>query len=178
VLSQARVRRLTANMGAIADLGRRPRHLGRHRRWDSRGACGYFVVAAPTPPLPRRRRTGAARCPGDPACRQLLHQELFGGPTNLPASAARLRALRDLPLGAPVEPRIGQRARLAGSPSPMRPGGLFAPCVAGYSGFRIVEELLRVDPPTRSWACVSTSMSRRGCSWPLSCGSPGFSREP
>jgi len=28
----------------------------------------------------------------------------------------------------------------------MRPGGLFALCVAGYSGFRIFEELLRVDP--------------------------------
>jgi prolipoprotein diacylglyceryltransferase len=30
----------------------------------------------------------------------------------------------------------------------IRPPGLFALYVAGYSGFRILEESLRVDPPT------------------------------
>ena len=87
-----------------------------------------------------------------------FNQELFGGPSKLPvgardlsrASSRRLRAVRDLPADVPVradlEPAARRRARVAGPASPIKPPGLFALYVAGYSFARIGEELLRVDP--------------------------------
>jgi hypothetical protein len=46
-----------------------------------------------------------------------------------------------------MEPRIGQHARLAGSPPPDMPRwAVRALYVAGYSGFRNLRGLLRVDP--------------------------------
>jgi prolipoprotein diacylglyceryl transferase len=87
-----------------------------------------------------------------------FNQELFGGPTSLPWGLEIDRAHR--PAGyahyATFHPTflyeliwnvalagtlvwLGRRGR-------MRAPGLFALYVAGYSGFRIFEELLRVDP--------------------------------
>ena len=87
-----------------------------------------------------------------------FNQELFGGPTNLPWALQIDPAHR--PAGyaqyATFHPTflyeliwnlalagllvwLGRRGRI-------RAPGLFALYVAGYSGFRIVEELLRVDP--------------------------------
>jgi prolipoprotein diacylglyceryl transferase len=87
-----------------------------------------------------------------------FNQELFGGPTTLPWALEIDPAHR--PLGyeryATFHPtflyeliwnlllaaalvRLGRTGRV-------RPGGLFALYVAGYSGFRIFEETLRVDP--------------------------------
>jgi hypothetical protein len=88
-----------------------------------------------------------------------FNQELFGGPTNLPW------ALRIDPAHRPdgyeryatFQPSFLYELVLT-SPSPRRSSGsaaaarfaapgLFALYVAGYSGFRIFEELLRIDPP-------------------------------
>jgi prolipoprotein diacylglyceryl transferase len=87
-----------------------------------------------------------------------FNQELFGGPTTLPWALEIDRAHRpagyaqyatfhptflyellwNLLLAAALV-RLGRTGRI-------RKGGLFALYVAGYSGFRIFEELLRVDP--------------------------------
>jgi prolipoprotein diacylglyceryl transferase len=87
-----------------------------------------------------------------------FNQELFGGPTNLPWGLeidpehrpARYAAdptfhptflyeiVWNLALAAALV-RLGHRREI-------RPPGLFALYVAGYSAFRIFEELLRVDP--------------------------------
>ena len=90
-----------------------------------------------------------------------FNQELFGGPTNLPwgleiDAAHRPSGYADFATfhptflyelvwnlalaGALVW--LGRRGRV-------HPPGLFALYVAGYSGFRIFEELLRVDPAHR-----------------------------
>jgi len=87
-----------------------------------------------------------------------FNQELFGGPTSLPwglqiDAAHRPAAYANATTFHPtflyeliwnlalagVLVWIGRRART-------RPGALFALYVAGYSAFRIFEELLRVDP--------------------------------
>jgi len=87
-----------------------------------------------------------------------FNQELFGGPTNLPWALQIDRARR--PPGyehyATFQPtflyeliwNLGLAGTLVwlGHHRRIRPGGLFALYVAGYSGFRIFEELLRVDP--------------------------------
>ena len=87
-----------------------------------------------------------------------FNQELFGKPTTLPwgleisprAPAAGLRAVRHLPADVPVrdhlEPVPGRRS-WSGSARRrrVRPPGVFALYVAGYSGFRIFEETLRID---------------------------------
>jgi prolipoprotein diacylglyceryl transferase len=87
-----------------------------------------------------------------------FNQELFGGPTNLPWAlqislahrpAGYLRystfqptflyeLIFDLALAAALV-AVGRTGRV-------RPPGLFALYVAGYSGFRIWEETLRIDP--------------------------------
>ena len=50
----------------------------------------------------------------------------------------------------------------------MRRGGLFAFCVAGYSGFRIFGELLRVDPAHQILGLRLNIYIASGRSWPLS----------
>ena len=88
-----------------------------------------------------------------------FNQELFGRPTDLPWAVeidpnhrparyiARPDLSPDLPLRGHVESDPGGRHRLARTPPhPIRPPGLFALYVAGYCAFRIVDELLRVDP--------------------------------
>ena len=57
----------------------------------------------------------------------------------------------------------------------IRPPGLFALYIAGYSGFRIIEELLRVDPASTSSACASTSSSPRS-SAPAACSGSSTSK--
>jgi prolipoprotein diacylglyceryl transferase len=87
-----------------------------------------------------------------------FNQELFGGPTSLPWALEIDQAHR--PPGyehyATFQPtflyeliwNLGLAGALVwlGHHRRIRPGGLFALYVAGYSGFRIFEELLRVDP--------------------------------
>jgi prolipoprotein diacylglyceryl transferase len=87
-----------------------------------------------------------------------FNQELFGGPTTLPWALEIDRAHR--PAGyaqyATFQPTflyeilwnlaLAAALVLLGRTGQIRPGGLFALYVAGYSGFRIFEELLRVDP--------------------------------
>jgi prolipoprotein diacylglyceryl transferase len=87
-----------------------------------------------------------------------FNQELFGGPTTLPWGLEIDAAHR--PAGyvgyATFHPTFlyeliwnlalaGTLVWLGGRRT-IRPPGLFALYVAGYSGFRIVEELLRIDP--------------------------------
>jgi prolipoprotein diacylglyceryl transferase len=87
-----------------------------------------------------------------------FNQELFGGPTSLPWALQIDPAHR--PPGyeqyATFQPtflyeliwNLGLAGALVwlGHHRRIGPGGLFALYVAGYSGFRIFEELLRVDP--------------------------------
>jgi prolipoprotein diacylglyceryl transferase len=87
-----------------------------------------------------------------------FNQELFGGPTSLPWGLEIAPAHR--PPGyesfATFQPtflyeliwNLGLAAFLVwlGHARRIRPPGLFALYVTGYSGFRIFEELLRVDP--------------------------------
>jgi prolipoprotein diacylglyceryl transferase len=87
-----------------------------------------------------------------------FNQELFGGPTDLPWALAISPAHR--PVGyegfATFQPtflyELIWNLTLAGflvwlgNHRRVRPPGLFALYVAGYSGFRIFEESLRVDP--------------------------------
>jgi prolipoprotein diacylglyceryl transferase len=87
-----------------------------------------------------------------------FNQELFGGPTSLPWALQIDPTHR--PSGyeqyATFQPtflyellwNLGLAGALVwlGHHRRVRPGGLFALYVAGYSGFRIFEELLRVDP--------------------------------
>ncbi len=87
-----------------------------------------------------------------------FNQELFGGPSGLPWALEIDPAHR--PPGyenyATFHPtflyellwNLGLAGALVwlGHHRRIRPGGLFALYVAGYSGFRIFEELLRVDP--------------------------------
>ncbi len=87
-----------------------------------------------------------------------FNQELFGGPTSLPWGLRIDTAHR--PAGyahyATFHPtflyellfNLALAAALValGRTGRIRPPGLFALYVAGYSGFRIFEELLRVDP--------------------------------
>ncbi len=87
-----------------------------------------------------------------------FNQELFGGPTKLPWGLEI--AIEHRPLGytqyATFQPTVLYEmifdlllaATLVwlGHHRRIRPPGLFALYVAGYSGFRIFEELLRVDP--------------------------------
>ena len=85
-----------------------------------------------------------------------FNQELFGGPTRLPwglqidpshrppgyAQFATFSA--DVPVRDHLEPVAGVLVWL-GRRRQVRAAGLFALYVAGYSGFRVFEETLRVD---------------------------------
>src|ERR1700712_441922 len=87
-----------------------------------------------------------------------FNQELFGGPTSLPWALQITPAHR--PAGyaayATFHPTFPSDCTLArarapsrvwrGPPRRIRPPGLFALYVTGYSAFRIFEESLRVDP--------------------------------
>ncbi len=87
-----------------------------------------------------------------------FNQELFGGPTKLPWGLEI--AIEHRPLGytqyATFQPTflyemifdllLAATLVWLGHHRRIRPPGLFALYVAGYSGFRIFEELLRVDP--------------------------------
>ena len=87
-----------------------------------------------------------------------FNQELFGGPTTLPW-ALRVDAAhtpRGYPIGTTFQPMFLYEMifNLAlagfliwlGRTGKIKPPGLFALYVAGYSGFRIWEETLRIDP--------------------------------
>ena len=122
----------------VRGVGRRPRHLGRHRP----GHRGRPVAAAPP-----RREHGPVHGRGGPrpaggaghrADRQLLQQGTLrppdlaalgpGHPLPVPAVRRdprevpeRQRVPADLPVRADLRLRLGRRAGLAGSPRPARP---------------------------------------------------------
>jgi prolipoprotein diacylglyceryl transferase len=145
-------------VGTVRGLGRRPGHLGRHswrdprRPWvlRRRGADVPQFVDAAAPALLVAQSIGRVD--------NYFNQELFGKPTTLPWAlhidpthrpdgygayttfhpTFLYEILWNLTLAA-VLVWLGQHRRI-------RPGGLFALYVAGYSLFRIFEELLRIDP--------------------------------
>ena len=147
-----------ALVGAARDLAGRPGHLGRHRRgalvgiWvlRRRGADIPLFMDAVAPALLVAQAFGRIG--------NYFNQELFGGPTTLPWGLEISPAHR--PVGyaqyATFHPtflyEIIWNLLLAatlvwlGHHRRIRAPGLFALYVAGYSGFRIFEELLRVDP--------------------------------
>ncbi len=111
-----------------------------------------------------------------------FNQELFGGPTSLPWALQIDPAHR--PPGyeqyATFQPtflyeliwNLGLAGALVwlGHHRRIRPGGLFALYVAGYSGFRIFEELLRVDPAQHLFGLrlnfyVATVLCLAGLAW-------------
>ena len=110
-----------------------------------------------------------------------FNQELFGGPTTLPwgsrstrPPAGGLCALRhlpaDVPLRADLRPALAGALIALGRGRRVRSPGLFALYVAGYSGFRIFEELLRVDPSHRILGLrlnfyVATLVALAGSAW-------------
>jgi prolipoprotein diacylglyceryl transferase len=128
-------------------------------------AVGTLVV------LWRLRRAGLAIAPAlDAAAPGLLvaqaigrvgnyfNQELFGGPTNLPW-ALRIDVAHTppgYPIGTTFQPTflyemiwnllLAAALVWLGRTGKVRPLGLFALYVAGYSAFRIFEETLRIDP--------------------------------
>lgn len=163
--------------------------------WD--GGLGIWggVALATVVGLWRLRRRGApaaafmdAAAPGILVAQAIgrignyFNQELFGGPTDLPWALAISPAHRpaayeryatfhptflyellfDLALaGALVW--LGHHRRI-------RPPGLFALYVTGYSAFRIFEELLRVDPAThilglRLNLFVAVALTAAGAAW-------------
>ena len=121
-----RVRRAGASMPAVH--GRR-----RARRcWSRRRSGGSATTSTRSSSAARARCRG--RCRSTPAHR----------PARLPA-VRHLRA--DVPLRADLEPRCSRRSSSgSGDRARIRPPGLFALYVAGYSGFRIFEETQRIDP--------------------------------
>jgi prolipoprotein diacylglyceryl transferase len=111
-----------------------------------------------------------------------FNQELFGGPTNLPWGLQISAAHR--PPGyahfATFQPtflyeltwNLGLAAFLVwlGHHRKIRPPGLFALYVTGYSAFRIFEELLRVDPANRILGFrlnffVACALTLAGATW-------------
>lgn len=163
--------------------------------WD--GGLGIWggVALATVVGLWRLRRRGApaaafmdAAAPGILVAQAIgrignyFNQELFGGPTDLPWALSISPAHRpaayeryatfhptflyellfDLALaGALVW--LGHHRRI-------RPPGLFALYVTGYSAFRIFEELLRVDPAThilglRLNLFVAVALTAAGAAW-------------
>ncbi len=146
-------------VGPVRGLGRRARHLGRNRRrrrWSGSGAS--------TGPASRVPAFMDATAPALLVAQAIgrvgnyFNQELFGGPTNLPWALQISPAHR--PEGylhyATFQPTflyelifdLALAAFLVwlGHHRKIRPPGLFALYVTGYSAFRIFEESLRVDP--------------------------------
>ncbi len=111
-----------------------------------------------------------------------FNQELFGGPTKLPWGLEI--ALEHRPVGytryATFHPTflyelifnllLAATLVWLGHHRRIRPPGLFALYVAGYSGFRIFEELLRVDPAHHIFGLrvnfyVATILCLAGIAW-------------
>ena len=144
-------------VGRVRGLVGRPRHLGRRRR-----RRGRRDLAGP----PQRAQLGAVRQRVAPALLvaqavgrvgNYFNQELFGKPSTLPWALEIARAHRpagyaqfatfqptflyeviwDLALAAALV-WLGHHRRI-------RPPGLFALYIAGYSAFRIFEESVRID---------------------------------
>ena len=145
-------------VGPVRDLARRPRHLGRHRRRDAAGIWVLHRRGANIPLFMDCVAPGLLVAQAIGRVGNWFNQELFGGPTSLPWGLEIDRAHR--PAGYLNDPtfhptflyeiiwNLGLAAFLVwlGHHRRIRPPGLFALYVAGYSLGRIGEELLRVDP--------------------------------
>ena len=123
-----------------------------------------------------------------------FNQELFGGPTNLPWALHIDLVHRPAAYAAysTFHPtflyEIAWNLSLAGClvllgrAGRIRPPGLFALYVAGYSGFRIFEETLRVDPAHHIFGLrlnfyVATLLFLAGIGWFIQIQRGGRSRE-
>ena len=145
-------------MGAAGDLEGRTRHLGRHRARNSRGPVRLRRRGADIPRFMDAAAPGVLVAQAIGRVGNYFNQELFGGPTSLPwglriDSAHRPSAYAQFVTFQPTFLYeliwnlalagaliwLGHRRRI-------RAPGLFALYVTGYSGFRVFEELLRVDP--------------------------------
>ena len=82
-------------------------------------------------------RRADQRCPGGWRSRRRYRPARLHGVQHVPP---------DVPVRADLRPRARGGAGVAGPPPRVRPPGLFALYVTGYSAFRIFEESLRVDP--------------------------------
>src|SRR5439155_7808101 len=141
-------------VGPAGRLGGRPRNLGRHRPGDPRRSARAAPPRRRHPALPGRRLVAQAIG----RIGNYFNEELFGGPTNLPWALHIDPAHR--PAGyeqyGTFHPtflyELTWNLALAGAlvglgrRRQIRAPGLFALYVAGYSAFRIFEELLRTDP--------------------------------
>ena len=141
-------------VGPAGRLGGRPRNLGRHRPGDPRRSARAAPPRRRHPALPGRRLVAQAIG----RIGNYFNEELFGGPTNLPWALHIDPAHR--PAGyeqySTFHPtflyELTWNLALAGAlvglgrRRQIRAPGLFALYVAGYSAFRIFEELLRTDP--------------------------------
>ena len=149
-----------ALVGPVRDLEGRAGDLGRDRRRASPAGCGCSIAACPRADI---RRFMDAAAPGLLVAQAIgrvgnyFNQELFGGPTSLPWALKIDPAHR--PPGyaqyATFQPtflyeiiwNLSLAAFLVwlGHHRKIRPPGLLALYVAGYSAFRIFEETLRID---------------------------------
>ncbi len=145
-------------MGPVRRLGRRPGDLGRHPRRDARRPLGPAPPARRHPALPRRAAPALLVAQSIGRVGNYFNQELFGKPTTLPWGLQIDPSHRPDGYGAyltfhptflyEILWNLGLAAALVwlGHHRRITPGGLFALYVAGYSLFRIFEELLRIDP--------------------------------
>ena len=145
-------------VGVAGDLAGRPRYLGGHSRRLHRRCDTAAPPRGEHRPVHGHSRPGPLGRPGDRTGRQLLNQELFGGPTSLPwglqispghrpvgylaystfQPTFLYELIWDLALAATLLWLVRHKQ--------IRAPGIFALYVTGYSAFRIFEELLRVDP--------------------------------
>ena len=146
-------------VGAVRDLGRRPRDLGRDRRRhrpSASGACAGPASRSPSSWTRQRRRCSSPKRSAGSATTST--RSCTAAPPRLPGASRSTpptgpRATSSTrPSSRPSSTRSSSTSasppswsRSAPAPS-IRPPGLFALYVTGYSAFRIFEESLRIDP--------------------------------
>ena len=145
-------------MGRVRGLVRRPRRLGRHRRaarrpaiWRLRRAgatCRCSWTRSPRPCSSPRRSAASATTStrscsaGRPACRGGSRSRR---PTGRPGTPSTQHVPADVPVRADLRLAARGGAGRGWGITGIRPPGLFALYVTGYSAFRIFEETLRID---------------------------------
>ena len=177
-------------VGAAGDLAGRPGSLGRHRARHPRRAVAralrrrrpralhgrdraslLVAQAIGTSATTSTRSSSAARasCPG----------RWRSTPTTAPSATSPTRPFTPPSSTSSCGPRLGRRPGVARpATAPSAPPGLFALYVAGYCAFRIVEELLRVDPAVHVLGLRWNLLLAVAGPWSASPGSPTRSARP